>query len=242
MRLLRALLLSAGTARIDRGGDHHRLVWSVGGTLAWPSANLPVLYPALPLAAVLAALRLRLLGRTFWEQLRREIVVAALLTVAISGVWFASSLLAVRFSSVPRDAFVTSSLIGAVLLGLLPGVVYAGARASLYSWIFWNRLRRKRFAWALTHAMLITVALVSLLFMSIILIQLRQDTLPLIGAVMGAMILITAGIMTGAPAVLCALLLYLCPAHDPPDRHAGGSHKRPAAGPVYNPRDGCRRR
>ncbi len=67
-----------------------------------------MLYPALPLAAVLAALRLRLLARTFWEQLRREIMVAALLTVAISGVWFAASLLAVRFSPVPRDAFVTS--------------------------------------------------------------------------------------------------------------------------------------
>jgi signal transduction histidine kinase len=195
MRLLSERLFRASTARTSIETAIATILLLIGGALAWSYTNVPVLYLALPLAAVIAAFRLRSLGHTFGEQLRREFVVAALLTVVIGSIWLGSGLLASVFFSLPRDVFFTSSPGGAVLLGLLPCVAFAGTRVSLRAWLFWNQLRRKRFRWALTHAMLVTVALVSLLFMAVIFIPLRQDTLPLIAAVIGAMVLIMAGAM-----------------------------------------------
>jgi signal transduction histidine kinase len=195
MRSLRELLLSAGAARTSIEAALLTLAILAAGTLVWAATGAPVVYLAPPLAATLAALRLDRRGHSFWERLRREGAAAALLTLAISGSWAVGSFLAIAGFALPPEVFFTSSELGAVLLGLLPGVAFVATRVGLRSWLFWNRLRRKRFAWALTHAMLVTVALVSLLFMAIIFVQLRQDTLPLIGAVIGAMVLILAGTM-----------------------------------------------
>src|SRR4051812_18218822 len=148
MRLLSERLFSAGTARTSVEAAISAICLVLGGTLAWSYTNLPVHYLALPLAAVIAAFRLRRLGHTFGEQLRREIVVAALLTLVIDGIWLLGGFLGVYFS-LPRDLFFTGSPLGAVLLGCLPFVAFIGTRASLRAWIFWNQLRRKRFRWAL---------------------------------------------------------------------------------------------
>jgi signal transduction histidine kinase len=169
---------------------------SIGGALVWLPNGLPAPYLAPALAAIVAVLRLDRHGATFWAQLRREIAVAGLLTLAIDGAWLAAGLLASAAMAVPRDVFFTRSLLGAALLGCLPGLLFVAARVGLRTWRFWNQLRRTQFAWALTHAMLVTVALVWLLFAAVILLQLRQDTLSLIGAMIGAMVLIMAGTMT----------------------------------------------
>jgi signal transduction histidine kinase len=195
MRYVRELLLSAGTLRTSIETAIVTVALLAGGMLAWAYASLPLVYLAPPLAAAIAALRLHRLGQTFWQQLRREIMVAALLTLVISGIWLLIGLLASVLSSFPRYVFFTSDPAGAVLLGLLPGVVFVGARVSLRTWLFWNQLRRKRFAWTLTHAMLLTVALVSLLVTAVAVLQLRQDSLPMIGVVIGAFVLVTTGTM-----------------------------------------------
>lgn len=193
MRRLKELLLSASLLRTLVEAAIITLCLLLGSTLAWSSTGLPLVYFAAPLAAVVAAFRLHRLGQRFWEQLWREIGVAAQLTLVIDAIWLGSSLGAIALFSLPRDVYFTSSPLGAVLLGLVPGIAFTGIRAGFRTWIFWNQLQRKRFAWALTHAMLLTVVLVSLLFMAVILVQLRQDTLPLIGAMIGGMLLILAG-------------------------------------------------
>jgi signal transduction histidine kinase len=195
MRRLSERCFRASAARTVAEAAIITLLLLIGGTLAWAYASLPALYLALPLPAMLAAFRLHWLGHTFGEQLRREIIFAVLLTFVIGGIWLAISSLAIGLFAIPPEVFFTSLPLGVVLLGFLPGVVFIGTRVSLRAWLFWNQLRRRRFAWALTHAMLVTVALVSLLFMAVIFIQLRQDALPLIAAVVGAMLLIMAGTM-----------------------------------------------
>jgi signal transduction histidine kinase len=195
MRQSSERLFSASTARTLVETAIITMWLVLGGTLAWSFTNVPALYLALPLAAVIAAFRLQRLGHTFGEQLRREIVVAALPTLLIDSIWLVSGFLARVYFALPHDVFFTSSPLSAVLLGFLPYVAFVGTRVSLRAWLFWNQLRRKRFRWALTHAMLVTVALVSLLFMAVIFIPLRQDRLPLIAAVIGAMVLIMAGAM-----------------------------------------------
>ena len=191
MRLLKEHLLSASIARTLVETAIVTLLLLVGGMLTWSSTNLPLVYLALPISAAIAAFRLRRSDRSFWQQVRREIVVAALLTLLISGIWLVSGFLSITLFSVPEETFFTSSAWGAVLLAILPVVTYVGMRMGIRVWIFWNRLRQRRFAWALTHALLFTVALVPLLLIALIALQLRPDMLPLFGAIL----LVTTGTM-----------------------------------------------
>jgi signal transduction histidine kinase len=193
MRRLSERLFRASIARTAIEAAIAAMVLLISGALTSAYADIPLLYLALPLAAVVAAFRLQGLGHSFG--LRRELAAAALLTLVIDGAWLASGLLAGAALALPRELFFTSSPGAATLLGILPYIAFVGARVSVRAWLFWNQLRRKRFRWALTHAMLVTVALVSLLFMAVIFIPLRQDRLPLIAAVLGAMVLIMAGAM-----------------------------------------------
>ncbi|MBN1935092.1 MAG: HAMP domain-containing histidine kinase [Anaerolineae bacterium] len=113
-----------------------------------------------------AVLRARLPQCAWWLQVVWELAMGA----AVSLIMAAGLGLPARWLG--WDVVWTESNLGigtASLVRLMTGFGYLAARVVVRLWLFWNRLRRRRMLWSLTHAHLITAfaAMMGVLVMSI---------------------------------------------------------------------------
>lgn len=115
-----------------------------------------------PLGAFLCALRLRLPAGPWWRQLAAEARDALL----VGGLLFFGCLLVLRV--LLRDGLLQlwppGDAAATVVVLSVGGVAYLVFRGSARAWLLWDRLRRRRLLWALTHAHLSVVAAAALLF------------------------------------------------------------------------------
>jgi signal transduction histidine kinase len=136
-----------------------------------PPGRIAVLRPGLLyvalVGAVFSALRLRRAGGGRWRRAGREFgALAALALTAWAGVWLfdavASALLGPAAGGNgdggPLQARIDEAVQGGILAAfaaVLSALAYAAARNLALAWAAWNRLRRTRLLWSLTHAMLV---------------------------------------------------------------------------------------
>jgi signal transduction histidine kinase len=125
-----------------------------------------------PACALLCALRLRWPEhRRVRRRLLREGAVAVALSVVLSG-----GLLAIASALGWRESLASTNFgIGGVSLVLAgSGPAFLVLRTGLWLWRFWDRLRRRRLLWALTHAHLTVVVLAVVLFAALATFQVMQ--------------------------------------------------------------------
>jgi signal transduction histidine kinase len=110
--------------------------------------------------ALWCALRLRVPAGRGRARLLREGAAALGLTLTLGG-----GLPALAFIVGWGDRFARSNLgvVGAVLVLGAGGMIFAALRIGVWLWHAWNRLRRRRMLWALTHAHLTVVVMLALL-------------------------------------------------------------------------------
>ncbi len=106
-------------------------------------------------------LRTRLPVMVWWKQILWEFGAAILVSLLMGSLeWFSLSFGGwTEFwnnSNMGNDA-------GVALLLLSTGPGYLGTRVLVRIWIFWDRIRRKRMLWSLTHALLTVVVMVAVL-------------------------------------------------------------------------------
>jgi signal transduction histidine kinase len=109
------------------------------------------------LCGLWAVFRTRLPRRAWWQQVPWELAVGA----AVSLTMLFGLGLPARWLG--WDAAWTEAKMGsqvASLVRAMTGFGYLVARAGVRLWLFWNRLRRRRMLWSLTHAHLITAFVV----------------------------------------------------------------------------------
>ncbi len=119
--------------------------------------------------ALLCSLRLRWPDHSqVWRRLVREGMAAVALSLMLS-----AGLLAVVFVLGWRELLASTNLgIGGISLVLAAsGPVFLVFRIGLWLWRFWDRLRRRRLLWALTHAHLTVVAVAVVLFAVLVTFQ-----------------------------------------------------------------------
>jgi signal transduction histidine kinase len=114
-----------------------------------------------PLGAFVCALRLRPPAGPWWRQAGAEGLAGLLAWVLL----FAGCLFVLRV--VLRDDAVRiwppPGTPGSLIVLSAGGMAYAIFRGAVRAWLVWDRLRRRRLLWALTHAHLTVVAVVALL-------------------------------------------------------------------------------
>ncbi len=115
--------------------------------------------------ALWAALRLRLSPDGWRAGFPGEMLAALGLSLALGG-----GLPALAWLLGWGERFARSNLgvIGAMVFMAASGMLFAGLRVGVWLWAFWNRLRRRRMLWALTHAHLIVVVGVVVLLVGVI--------------------------------------------------------------------------
>ena len=112
-------------------------------------------------SAALCALRLRPSHGRWWRCILRELRAAVGLGLALSG----GLMLPLYFSkwreTLDRTNFHFGGLVAVLLAG---GAAFIAFRCGVCVWHFWDRLRRRRLRWELTHAHLTTAAAIVLLY------------------------------------------------------------------------------
>ncbi len=128
-----------------------------------------------PACALLCALRLRMPDQgKVWRRLFHEGVVGMGLSLALGG-----GLSLVVFMLGWWDIFTSTNFGDSTTLMLIAsGPAFLVFRAGTWLWRFWDRLRRKRLLWALTHAHLTLVALMLLLMIALSLVEIVVDPVP----------------------------------------------------------------
>jgi signal transduction histidine kinase len=120
-----------------------------------------------PICALPCALRLRMSQRRVWWRLLREGIAAVALSVGLALMAGVSTLIlarALQWDKVLVDSSSGIISLTAVLTLGASGPVFLFLRAGVWLWHYWDRLRRRRLLWALTHAHLtLVVALVALM-------------------------------------------------------------------------------
>jgi signal transduction histidine kinase len=125
-----------------------------------------------PACALLCALRLRWSEyRRIRHRLLREGAVAVALSVILS-----AGLLASAFALGWRESLAKANIgAGGISLVLAAsGPAFLVFRGGMWLWRFWDRLRRRRLLWALTHAHLTVVVLAVLLFAVLLTFEVMQ--------------------------------------------------------------------
>lgn len=131
---------------------------------------------AIFICGVWTGLRMRLFSGTRGKALRFELFIAVLMPLALF-------MMVIGIPAVlGRKDFLSHSTLGEygsymLLLVTAPG--YLGVRTASWLWMRWDRLRRTRFLWALTHAHLMVVMLVALVFLAGGLVRSTQIVNPL---------------------------------------------------------------
>jgi signal transduction histidine kinase len=148
------------------------LLWRLAGTVA-PAVIGNGWFALAGTAGMWAALRARLPAGAPWRRLLWELGIGfALSLVMVAGIIGPIYLL--HWEAAWQAAFVQEFPAIVLLLGVGPGFVIA--RALVHLWLYWNRLRRRRMLWSLTHAHLIVVVVVvgSLALVALFLSPLRE--------------------------------------------------------------------
>jgi len=163
MRPLRRLLLAAPAPRAL--AEAALLVFGLALlTPALGSTGLgrqSVLLLIAPLAAFFCALRLRQPSGPWWRQAVAEALVAILAWALLFAGCFAALRLVLRDETI--QLWPAPDGLAFFLALSIGGVAYIVFRGSVRAWLVWDRLRRRRLLWALTHAHLTVVAMVALL-------------------------------------------------------------------------------
>lgn len=132
-------LFAAGTVRLSAGLGPH----VVGNSLLFVSAA----------AAMLAALRCRLPDGGRRQQILAEVATALALALG-AGVTAAGLLTLLSIESLNELSTIAALLV--------IGPLFLGFRVALRVWLWWDRLRRTRLIWSLTHAHLAVALVVAL--------------------------------------------------------------------------------
>jgi signal transduction histidine kinase len=126
------------------------------------------------LCGVWAVFRTRVPQRAWWQQMLMELAMGA----AVSVIMVVGLGLPARWLG--WDAAWTETSLGsgaASLLRAMTGFGYLVSRVGVRLWLFWNRLRRRRMLWSLTHAHLTTafVVMVGVLVLFVILLLISRE-------------------------------------------------------------------
>ncbi len=109
------------------------------------------------MAGMWAVLRTRLARDAWWRQGLVELGIGFALSVSMF-VGIMGPIHLLHWEAAWQIAFVSDFPAIALMLGIGPG--YVGMRVLVRLWLYWNRLRRRRMLWALTHAHLIVVLII----------------------------------------------------------------------------------
>jgi len=124
-------------------------------------------------AGMWAVLRTRIPAGTWWRQVLWELGVGVVLSLSmLVGILGATYWL--HWEAAWQAAYANNSPAVILMLGIGPGFVLT--RGLLRVWLYWNRLRRRRMVWAMTHAHLVVVVIVMSLWavVMVILSPLRE--------------------------------------------------------------------
>jgi signal transduction histidine kinase len=110
--------------------------------------------------ALWCALRMRLPTGRWPARLLREGALALGLSLALGG---GVPALTAAVGWAERLAWANLGALGVALVLAGSGAIFAVLRAGVWLWHYWNRLRRRRLLWSLTHAHLVVVVAVALL-------------------------------------------------------------------------------
>ncbi len=108
-------------------------------------------------AGMWAVLRMRIPQGTWWRQGFWELAVGCALSLGML-LGIIGLIYMLHWEIVWQAAFGNNSLAILLMVGIGPGFVLTRGLARL--WLYWNRLRRRRMLWALTHAHLIVVVII----------------------------------------------------------------------------------
>ncbi len=108
-------------------------------------------------AGMWAVLRARLAGGAWWRQGLEELGIGFALSVGMF-VGIMGPVYLLHWESTWQIAFVDDFPVIALMWGIGPGFV--GMRVLVRLYLYWNRLRRRRMLWAMTHAHLIVVLII----------------------------------------------------------------------------------
>jgi signal transduction histidine kinase len=131
---------------------------------------------AIFVCGVWTGLRMRLLRGSRGKVLRFELLVALLMPPALFGMCVGIP------AALGKNDFLSHSTLGELgsyMLLLLAAPGFLMVRTASWLWMRWDRLRRTRFLWALTHAHLMVVMLVALVFLAGGLVRSTQINNPL---------------------------------------------------------------
>jgi signal transduction histidine kinase len=167
-----SLLWSAGAARVL--GETSLLAALVWAALLWLDAESPrmlinffrqgTIY-IMPGCALIAALRLRFPGGRVSRQVAETLGFAVALAAGLGLILLAYMLFAgggdpaILPPSPPRD-----KLFFTLLWTAIAGIFTVAFRGAARLWLFWDRLQRQSLVWSFTHAHLLLVVGISLLF------------------------------------------------------------------------------
>ncbi len=108
-------------------------------------------------AGMWTVLRTRVPEGRWWRQGLWELAVGCALSLGMV-VGIIGPIYALHWEAVWQAAFGNSSLAILLMMGVGPGFVLT--RGLVRLWLYWDRLRRRRMLWALTHAHLIVVVII----------------------------------------------------------------------------------
>lgn len=105
---------------------------------------------AVPIAALWGAARLEVSGGSP----RRALVVEAMMAVAVTTLAWGLLLVASLTEASFGDRATLARVDTYIAVYAVSAFVYGSGRFGLHVWLFWDRLRRRRMVWSLTHALL----------------------------------------------------------------------------------------
>jgi signal transduction histidine kinase len=142
------------------------LLWRLAGTVI-PSVMGNGWFVLAGMAGTWAVLRARIPTGAWWQRVLRELGVGLALSLTmVAGIVGPVYLL--HWEAAWQAAFASDFPSVVLMLGVGPGFVVA--RGMVHLWFYWNRLRRRRMLWALTHAHLVVVVIIMSLWAVVLLI------------------------------------------------------------------------
>jgi signal transduction histidine kinase len=142
------------------------LLWRLAGTVI-PSVMGNGWFVLAGMAGTWAVLRARIPTGAWWQRVLRELGVGFALSLGmVAGIIGPVYLL--HWEAAWQAAFASDFPSVVLMLGIGPGFLVA--RGMVHVWFYWNRLRRRRMLWALTHAHLVVVVIIMSLWAVVLLI------------------------------------------------------------------------
>jgi signal transduction histidine kinase len=132
------------------------LLWRLSGTVI-SSAIGNGWFVLAGVAGMWAVLRARIPAGAWWRQALWELGVGLALSLCMAA-GIVGPIYLLRWEAVWQVVILKGIPSIVFVLGIGPGFVIA--RGLVHAWLYWNRLRRRRMLWSLTHAHLIVVVII----------------------------------------------------------------------------------